>query len=115
MVLFIYFLLSHNNEIGNDILVNARIKLGFRLGEQKITFGPKLWTYLDVQIWIGMSKITISLVLKLKNFSSIGQYTIQDPVPVGPEISRLAVHTLKYPDMSVPMSPIYFKNSFVNF
>jgi len=42
MVLFIYFLLSHNNEIGNNILVNARLELGFRLGNQEITFGPKL-------------------------------------------------------------------------
>ncbi|CAK5105213.1 unnamed protein product [Meloidogyne enterolobii] len=54
----LYFFLFHNNGIGSNILVNARLELGFRLGN-KIILGPKLvWTYRDGQIWIGMTKIT---------------------------------------------------------
>jgi len=35
--------------------------------------------------------------LKQKLFSSIGQCNFQDPVAVGPEISRVTVLTLRYP------------------
>ena len=61
-----------------------------------------------VHIGIGVTKIiscAFTFVLKHKNYSLIGQYTIQDPVAVGPEIIRVTVRTFKIsryvrPDMS---------------
>jgi len=68
-----------------------------------------LWTVCG-HIGIGVTKIiscVFTFVLKHKN--SIPRYNIiQDPVTVGPEISRVTVLTLKYPDMSVPLCPRAF-------